>query len=81
MVYATGAWGMGETDAQYRNANDTSPIASSLSQDQDEEVALHPLNNQVSESTRPDLRACVSVRESSLVFITGLFMLLESRML
>lgn len=50
MVYATGAWGMGEAETQCRSANDStsSPLASSFRQEHDEEVSLHPLNNQVS---------------------------------
>ena len=48
MVYVTGAWGMGEVETQCRSANNSSsPVASSFRQDHDEEVALHPLNNQV----------------------------------
>ncbi|OXU27576.1 hypothetical protein TSAR_002809 [Trichomalopsis sarcophagae] len=51
MVYVTGAWGMGEAETQCRSANDSSsPVASSFCQD--EEVALHPLNNQVGGHTR-----------------------------
>ena len=59
MVYLTGAWGMGETEPRCYSTN-TSPVSTSSSisspssaaaaafiQDHDEEVALHPLNNQV----------------------------------
>lgn len=53
MVYLKSAWGMGETDPKCLSTN-LSPISSSTSssatayrQDHDEEVALHPLNNQV----------------------------------
>ncbi|XP_011503780.1 PREDICTED: inositol hexakisphosphate kinase 1 [Ceratosolen solmsi marchali] len=52
MVYATGTWGMGEADTQCHSADTTSSVATSLSQDHDEEVALHPLNNQVGGHTR-----------------------------
>ncbi|KAK0087227.1 hypothetical protein PV325_001469 [Microctonus aethiopoides] len=61
MVYLTGAWGMGETDPQCLSTN-SSPVSSSTStsstvtnafrQENDEEVALHPLNNQVGGHTR-----------------------------
>ncbi|XP_058794253.1 uncharacterized protein LOC131665970 isoform X2 [Phymastichus coffea] len=61
MVYATGAWGMGEAPTQCHSAaacnpsNTNSPVASaatSFCQDHDEEVALHPLKNQVGGHTR-----------------------------
>ncbi|XP_057322830.1 inositol hexakisphosphate kinase 2 [Microplitis mediator] len=58
MVYLKSAWGMGETDPKCLSTN-LSPISSSTSssatafrQDHDEEVALHPLNNQVGGHTR-----------------------------
>lgn len=57
MVYLTGSWGMGETGPQCLSSN-TSPVSSTSTtssssaipafrQENDEEVALHPLNNQV----------------------------------
>ncbi|KAK2583667.1 hypothetical protein KPH14_009598 [Odynerus spinipes] len=50
MVYLTGFWGMGETESQCHSTN-ASPVSSSF-QDNDEEVALHPLKNQVGGHTR-----------------------------
>ncbi|KAI4472262.1 hypothetical protein M0802_017001 [Mischocyttarus mexicanus] len=50
MVYLTGLWGMGETESQCHSTN-ASPVSSSF-QDHDEEVALHPLKNQVGGHTR-----------------------------
>lgn len=46
MVYLAGSWGMGETEPQCHSTT-TSPVSTSFLQDHDEEVALHPLNNQV----------------------------------
>ncbi|XP_011307277.1 uncharacterized protein Ip6k [Fopius arisanus] len=57
MVYLRASWGMGETDPQCLSSN--TPVSSTSStsnvgflQDHDEEVALHPLNNQVGGHTR-----------------------------
>ncbi|XP_051155966.1 inositol hexakisphosphate kinase 1 isoform X1 [Leptopilina boulardi] len=51
MVYLRAAWGMGEAQTQCHSTN-TSPISSTFLHDHDEEVALHPLNNQVGGHTR-----------------------------
>ncbi|XP_046621997.1 inositol hexakisphosphate kinase 1 isoform X1 [Neodiprion virginianus] len=51
MVYLAGTWGMGETEPQCHSTT-TSPVTASFLKDHDEEVALHPLNNQVGGHTR-----------------------------
>ncbi|XP_043272479.1 uncharacterized protein Ip6k [Venturia canescens] len=59
MVYLTSSWGMGETEPRCYSTNTITSSSSTSSattatflQDHDEEVALHPLNNQVGGHTR-----------------------------
>ncbi|KAJ8687344.1 hypothetical protein QAD02_023138 [Eretmocerus hayati] len=56
MVYATtGTWGMGEAQPTLqcqRSSSNNGDAASSFCQDRDEEVAMHPLKNQVGGHTR-----------------------------
>lgn len=54
MVYLSSVWGMGETKSECHNTNSSS----SFLQENDEEVALLPLKNQVSQYFVIRLRHC-----------------------